>query len=198
MFRDTETFYLKSDTDYGIDGLVLQNRSNSHYGTSGIGLLHDLLEHPYKPIINPYLDEIAALGAFNEFRVYEQNENIITELRAVVSDLYEATLDKNTKLKWSVNHVTELSNEIEALIERYADGEYYDYLVKYKYTINYYFKLGAKIFNDRFDKYFNSYYDLYYDLGEVVTSKLNPLVNSKLDNIKLIINYKTSKVKVEY
>ena len=195
MRFETEVFYLKSDTDSGIEGLVLQNRQEHHTGASGIGLLHDLWEHSYKPIANPYLDEIAALGAFNEYRLYEQNGNIFNELRSVISDLHDQDY---YKLKWSVNHVTDLSLEIETLIENYAHEDYYDYLVKYKHTINYYFELGAKTFNSRFDSYFNSYYDLYYDLGEVVINKLDPLVNSNLDNIKLTINYKFRTVKVEY
>ena len=58
MRFETEVFYLKSDTDSGINGLVLQNRQQHHTGTSGIGLLHDLWEHSYKPIANPYLDNI--------------------------------------------------------------------------------------------------------------------------------------------
>lgn len=198
MRFDTEIFYLKSDTDSGIEGLILKNRQQHHQGTSGIGLLHDLWEHSYKPIANPYLDEIAALGAYNEFRLYEQQGNIFNELRAVVNDLHEAYLDNRINLKWSVKHITEISDEVEELLILSVNEDYYGYLVKYKHTINYYFELGARTFNDRFDSYFNSYYDLYYDLGEVVTNKLNPLVNSGLDDIKLTINYKTSKVKVEY
>lgn len=198
MRFDTETFYLKSDTDSGIEGLILKNRQHHHQGTSGIGLLHDLFEHTYKPIANPYLDEIAALGAFNEYRLYKQQGNIFTELRGVINDLYEAYLDNRINLKWSVSHVTDLSLEIETLLENYTNEDYYDYLVKYKHTINYYFNLGAKTFNNRFDKYFNSYWDLYYELGEVVTNKLNPLINSNLEDIKLTINYKLKEVKVEY
>lgn len=198
MKFDTETFYLKSDTDSGLLGLVLQNRQQHHTGTSGIGLLHDLFEHPYKPIANPYLDEIAALGAYNEHRIHNQPGDILRELKAVIYDLHEAYVDGTTRLKWNVKHVTELSYEIEELIENSIDADYYDYLVKYKYTLNHYFELGAKIFNNRFDRHFNSYYTLYHDIGDKVISKLNPLVNSELDNIKLTINYKTRKTTVEY
>lgn len=198
MRFDTETFYLKADTDSGINGLVLKNRQEYHYGTSEIGLLHDLWEHPYKPIANPYLDEIAALGAFNEFRLYEQQDDICTQFKNVIYDLYEAYLNKQINLKWSVNHVSELNNEIKTLIENSIDEDYYNYLVKYKYIINYYFNLGATIFNTRFDEYFSSYWDLYYDLGQTVIDKLTPLINSDLNNIKLTINYRYNTVKIEY
>lgn len=195
MRFDREIFYLKADTESGIEGLVLKNREQYHYGASDIGLLHDLFEHPYKPIANPYLDEIAALGAFNEFRCSEQDGYILTDLRSTIYDSY--TQD-SFRLKWNCKYITDLSDEITELILDTEDEEYYNYLTKYKYVINYYFNLGATIFHNRFNNYFNSYSDLYYGLGDEVISKLTPLVNTDLEDIKLTINYKEREVKVEY
>lgn len=195
MRFDREIFYLKADTESGIEGLVLKNRQQHHYGTSDIGLLHDLLEHPYKPIANPYLDEIAALGAFNEYRCTYQDGNIIRELHATLDDLHVAYTEGSTRLKWDFRYITEVADEVEEAI---AEFSYPEWHLKYKYVINYYFNLGASIFHKRFGSYFNSYDNLYYGLGDEIITKLNLLVNSSLENIKLTINYKEREVKVEY
>ena len=196
MYKDREIFYLKADTESGIEGLVLKNREQHHYGTSDIGLLHDLLEHPYKPVANPYLDEIAALGAFNEFRCNQENFDILTDLR---STIYETYLQSDYRLKWDVNKVTELiSLELACILKNDKEEEYYSYFVKYLNVFEYYFNLGATIFHNRFNNYFNSYSDLYYGLGDEVIRKLTPLVNTDLEDIKLTINYKEREVKVEY
>ena len=195
-----EVFYLKVDVDSGIDGFVLLNRQDYHTGTMDNGILHDLFEHPYKPIKNPYLDEIAALGAYNEYRVRGVYD-ITDELDSFFVYCFE---QESFRFKWDVKYLNCVNEEVFETVELIKHRSYHNsyqlikFVDKYKYLFSYYFNLGADIFNKRFSNYFNNYYDLYNDIGNQVLDKLRPLAETDLDNIKLTIDYKDSEVKVEY
>lgn len=84
---------IKEHEDLGTNGIVILNSSRDWFEPAlGIGIAHDILEHPLRPHTCPYIDELMALGGLiyirwlngamaNKFRSFKAED--------LTADLYE-------------------------------------------------------------------------------------------------------------
>ena len=60
---------IQEHEDFGYNGIIIKTDRNYFQPTTGIGVAHDILEHPTSPHENGYIDEFLAIGSFLAGRI---------------------------------------------------------------------------------------------------------------------------------
>jgi hypothetical protein len=217
---------IRENEEYGLNGIWFNSgRDYFQPATDGIGLAHDILEHPVNPHANGYIDELMALGAILAGRVdsgwWNKYRQLNAEdLRSDICSLAISSLqcDEPLTIKSCKSYLQDSSmmqeirsfvvKGLEEAIDEEPDNSY-NSRVKIAYPDTYIDLLfdvdsivgwickGYQLFKKRFYNH-NIYNISTYLFNKIVAASDNFLKGAELgETAKLYVNFTTMEVRLE-
>jgi len=209
---------IQEHEEFGYNGIIIKTDRNYFQPTTGIGVAHDILEHPTSPHQNGYIDEFLAIGSFlagrikygwmNEFGRQSNEKDIIADVESLASNSLHFDDDLCPEVCTNYLQDDELMEQIKEYVvsgllnavNEYEEGSYTELPEKYNFNVDSivsWICKGYQLFNKRFYK--TDLYDVSNYLFNQITKVCDNWIKTsdEGETANLYVNFKTFDVRLE-